>query len=392
MKKKIPLAQLVVGLAGLFAAGSVLSQATQGVTKNEIVIATITDLSGPISYVGRQTRNGMQMRVDEINAAGGINGRKLRLLVEDNGYDPKRSVLAAQKLVNSDNVFAILYHAGSAMNIAAMPILFERNVINFMPASGSRAMFEPPDRLKIAMTSPNFDQIEVGVPFLIKQKKHTKVCAIYQDDEFGQEHLRGAEAGLKKVNLALTERVTYKRGSTDFSSQVAKTKQAGCTMVVLGALVRETVGILSEARKNDYNPDFLAGESGYTAQVAELGGAAVENLYAVHAFNTPYADDSSKAMRDFYAAYKAKYNEGPQQLSMYSYYVVDVFAKAAAKAGPNLTTDSFLNVMETTIFPNVFGGGNFSISKTDRLGIRELRVSQIQKGRWVNVSELLSVR
>jgi branched-chain amino acid transport system substrate-binding protein len=97
-------------------------------------------------------------------------------------------------------------------------------------------------------------------------------------------------------------------------------------------------------------------------------------------------------MRDFYAAYKAKYNEGPQQLSMYSYYVVDVFAKAAAKAGPNLTTDSFLNVMETTTFPHVFGGGNFSISKTDRLGIRELRVSQIQKGRWVNVSELLSVR
>ncbi len=392
MKKTNRSTRLATGVAAMLLGSVVMAQTTPGVTKDEIVVGTITDLSGPISYVGKQTRNGMQMRVDEINAAGGINGRKIKLLVEDNGYDPKRSVLAAQKLVNSDGVFAILYHAGSAMNIAAMPILFDRNVINFMPASGSRAMFDPPDRLKIAMTSPNFDQIEVGVPFLIKQKKHTKVCAIYQDDEFGQEHLRGAESGLKKVGLTLTEKVTYKRGSTDFSSQVAKTKQAGCTMVVLGALVRETVGILGEARKNDYNPDFLAGESGYTAQVHELGGAAVEGLYAVHAFNTPYADDASKPMRDFYAAYKAKYNEGPQQISMYSYYVMDVFAKAAAKAGPNLTTDAFLNVMETTTFPNVFGGGAFSVSKTDRLGIRELRVSQIQKGKWTNVSELLSAR
>jgi len=389
---KLPLRRLLAGLGTALLACAAMAQNSQGVTKDEIVVGTITDLSGPIAYVGKNTRNGLQLRVDEINAAGGINGRKIRLLVEDNGYDPKRSVLAAQKLVNSDGVFAILYHAGSAMNIAAMPILFERGVINFMPASGARAMFEPPDWLKIALTSPNFDQMEVGVPYLIKQKKHTKVCAIYQDDEFGQEHLRGAESGLKKAGLTLADRATFKRGATDFSSQVAKIKQTGCTMVVLGSLVRETIGIVSEAHKNDYNPDFLAGESGYNTQVAELGGPGLDGLYAVHAFNTPYADDPSKAMRNFYANYKAKFGEAPQQTGMYAYYAMDIFGKAVAKAGPNLTTDSFLNVMESTTFPNPFGGGDFSISKADRLGIRELRVSQIQKGRWTNVSELLSAR
>ena len=98
-------------ITGLFAATFVATVAiaqTQGISKSEIVIGTIQDLSGPIAAYGKQARNGIQMRVDEINAKGGINGRKFKLMVEDNGYDPKKALLAAQKLVTNDEVFAIL--------------------------------------------------------------------------------------------------------------------------------------------------------------------------------------------------------------------------------------------------------------------------------------------
>ena len=88
---------LLLALALVFGANSAI--ADQGVSSNEILLGTIQDLSGPLAGYGKAVRNGVQMRIDEINEQGGINGRKLRLVTEDSGYDPKRAVLAAQKLV-----------------------------------------------------------------------------------------------------------------------------------------------------------------------------------------------------------------------------------------------------------------------------------------------------
>jgi len=118
----------------------------QGVSKDEILIGSIQDLSGPIAGFGKQVRNGMLLRVDEINEQGGINGRKLKLLVEDSAYDPKKAVLAAQKLVNQDKIFIMIGHIGTAQNNAAMPVQFEKNVINFFPVTAAREMYEPLNR------------------------------------------------------------------------------------------------------------------------------------------------------------------------------------------------------------------------------------------------------
>ena len=89
-----------MALAAALAIAGPAEAEQQGVSKNEIVVGSIQDLSGPLAGFGKQDRLGMMLRVDEINEQGGINGRKLRLIVEDSGYDPKKAVLAAQKLVN----------------------------------------------------------------------------------------------------------------------------------------------------------------------------------------------------------------------------------------------------------------------------------------------------
>ncbi|RYG06610.1 MAG: ABC transporter substrate-binding protein, partial [Burkholderiales bacterium] len=107
------------------ATGTAAAQGAPGVTKTEITVGTIQDLSGPLAGYGKQIRLGMQQAVDEINEMGGVNGRKIKLLVEDSGYDPKRAVLAAQKLVTQNNgIFAMVGHLGTAQNMAAMPVQF----------------------------------------------------------------------------------------------------------------------------------------------------------------------------------------------------------------------------------------------------------------------------
>ena len=131
-----------------FAAPAAIAAEQQGVSKNEIVIGSIQDLSGPIAGFGKQVRLGMMLRVDEINEQGGINGRKLKLLVEDSAYDPKKAVLAAQKLVNQDKIFIMAAHIGTAQNLAAMPVQFEKNIVNFFPVTAAREMYEPLHKLK----------------------------------------------------------------------------------------------------------------------------------------------------------------------------------------------------------------------------------------------------
>src|SRR6187431_978154 len=239
--------------AAALAATASLAGADQGVSKTEITIGTIQDLSGPLAGFGKQVRLGMMLRVDEINEQGGINGRKLKLLVEDSGYDPKKAVLAAQKLVNQDKIFIMIGHIGTAQNNAAMPVQFEKNVINFFPITAAREMYEPFHRLKYSFAATYFDQVRTAMPKLVKDKGAKKVCVIYQDDEFGLEVLRGGEAGLKTMGMEFAEKTSYKRGATDFSSQVARMKSSGCDFVLLGTIIRETIGTIAESRKAGFS-------------------------------------------------------------------------------------------------------------------------------------------
>jgi branched-chain amino acid transport system substrate-binding protein len=384
--------RLTIGLTAAFAAlAAPAAWAQQGVTKDEIVLGSIQDLSGPIAAFGKQTRLGMMLRVDEINEQGGINGRKIKLLVEDSAYDPKRAVLAAQKLVNQDKIFMMVAHIGTAQNLAAMPVQFEKNIVNFMPVTAAREMYEPYHKLKYSFAVPYYEQMRVMLPKMVKDKGAKKVCAIHQDDEFGLEVVRGAEAGLKTINMEIAEKTSYKRGATDFSSQVARMKAANCDMVVLGTIIRETIGTIGESRKTGFSPTFVGTSACYTDLIHKLGGPAMNGLYATMGAQHPYLDEASQPIRFWANKYKTKFNEDPTVFSAYGYSIIDSFAKAASKAGGNLTTDSFIKAMDTMTFPpDMFGSAEATYTPKKRLGSAASRLSQIVDGKWKVVSDYVT--
>jgi branched-chain amino acid transport system substrate-binding protein len=386
---KSPFTPVATVLAAALALLAGASQAqSQGVSKSEILVGSIQDLSGPLAGYGKQLRNGMMLRVEEVNAQGGVNGRKLKLVVEDSAYDPKKAVLAAQKLVNQDKVFMVMGSLGTAQNMAAMPVQFEKNVVNFMPLTAAREMYEPFHKLKYSFAATYYDQMRLGLPKLVKEKGAKKVCTIYQDDDFGLEVMRGGEAGLKTMNMEFAEKTTYKRGATEFSSQVARMKGAGCELVVLGTIIRETIGTIGEARKTGFSPVFLGTSAAYTDLIHKLGGKAMDGLYATMTVQNPYLDDASQPIRFWATKYKTAFNEDPAVFSAYGYIVVDMFITAAAKAGANLTTDSFIKAMDTMTFPrDIFGGDVQTFTATKRLGSDTSRLSQIVDGKWKVMSE-----
>src|SRR5438477_4595798 len=199
-----------ISIAALALSAAAPALAQQGVSSTEIVIGTAQDLSVPIVNFSKAAVNGMRMRIDEANAAGGVNGRKLRLVVEDHGYDPKKAVLAAQKLVQQDKIFAALGSIGTPTAVAAMPIYLDAKVAHLFPLSAAREMFELIAPLKFSFAATYYVQIRAGIKRLVKEKGLKKICTLYQDDDFGLEVMRGAEHGLKDLGAAYVERTTYK--------------------------------------------------------------------------------------------------------------------------------------------------------------------------------------
>jgi branched-chain amino acid transport system substrate-binding protein len=279
-------------------------------------------------------------------------------------------------------------HTGTAMNNASMPIQFEKNVINFLPVTAAREMYEPLNRLKYSSAVTNFDQVKTLQPRMVNEKGVKQVCPIYHDDELGLEAPRGGAAALKAMNMDFTEKTSFKRGSTDFSSQVARMKGAGCVLVVMGTIIRETIGTIGEARKTGFNPVFIGTSASYTELIHKLGGKAMDGLYATMGAQQPYLDEASQPLRFWATKYKTKFNEDPTIFSVYGYQIIDAFAKAAAKAGANLSTDSFIKAMDsTTIAPDIFGAAEATFSATKRLGSNASRLSQIVDGRWKVISD-----
>jgi branched-chain amino acid transport system substrate-binding protein len=188
--------------------------------------------------------------------------------------------------------------------------------------------------------------------------------------------------------MEFTEKTSYKRGATDFSSQVAKMKGSGCELVVLGTIIRETIGTIGEARKTGFNPVFFGSSASYTWLIPKLGGKAMDGLISTMGAQHPYLDEASQPLRFWATKYKTRFNEDPDVFAVYGYAIVDAFIKGAAKAGPNLSTDSFIKAMDTMVIPqDMFGSAEATFGPKKRLGSDASRLSQIVDGKWKVISD-----
>src|SRR6266446_6887305 len=195
----------MMAAAALAAIATQASAETRGVTKTEITLGMPTDLSGVAATYGVSSANAVKMRFDEVNEAGGVNGRKIRVIIEDQGYQVPKAVQACNKLINRDKVFAFVAPLGTPMNNACFKDQFAAGVPNLFPLSAARSMYEPYERLKCCGAASYVDQIRSGVNYFVKEKGKKAICVMYQDTDFGKEVLEGAEIQAKKLGVKLVE-------------------------------------------------------------------------------------------------------------------------------------------------------------------------------------------
>ncbi|MBR1165412.1 ABC transporter substrate-binding protein [Bradyrhizobium sp. DASA03005] len=367
----------------------------EGISATEIVIGTHQDLSGPIKGWGVPVSNGMKMAVEEVNAAGGINGRKIRLVVEDSGYDPKKAVLASQKLIERDKIFAMVGPMGSPTVLAAQDILLDAGVMQLFPLTAAEFTFKfdpakPQERLKFNNLLPYVESTRAALKYMIEAKNFKKPCIMHQDDEYGKNVLDGFNQQLAAMKVQPASITSYKRGASDFSAQVAKMKSDGCDLVVLGAVLREPIGTMSEAKKLGWDVTFLGATPVNVLEVPALGKETVEGLYAASNFEIPYEDTAKGKVKDWLVNYKKMFGADANTQAIIGYNAVMTFAHYANKAGKDLTGQKMLDALESgDKFQDIFNSPPTVFSKTNHLATTVTQVQQVKNGRWVLVKDNL---
>ena len=366
----------------------------QGISATEIVIGTHQDLSGPIKFWGVPVSNGMKMAAEEINAAGGIHGRKIKLILEDIGYDPKRAVLASQKMVERDKVFAMVGPMGSPTVLAAQDILFDAGVMQLFPLTAAEFTFKfdpakPQERLKFNNLLPYVESTRAAVKYMMEAKNFKKPCIMHQDDEYGKNVLDGFTQQVAAMKLKPASVTSYKRGASDFSAQVAKMKSDGCDMVVLGTVIRETIGAMGEAKKLGWDVTFLGATPTNVLEVPALGKEAVEGLYAASRLRNPvrrHGQGQGQGLARQLQEDVRHRRQHPGDHRLQRHDDVCLLCRQGGQ-GPDRPEDDGRAGIRRRSSCDIFNSPPTKFSKTDHLANTITQVQQIKNGRWVLVKE-----
>ena len=388
-------AMLAVGVllaAGALAGVALAQNESRGVSKTEIVLGMHTDLSGPAATYGVSSSNAVKMRFDEINDKGGIHGRKIRLVVEDTQYQVPRAVQAGAKLINRDRIFAMVAPLGTPMNNALFKDQFDAGVPNLFPLSAARSMYEPFNKLKFYGAASYVDQVRAGINYFVAKKGKKALCAMYQDTDFGKEVLDGVQLQADKLKIKVVETTTHKPTDQDFTAQITRLKAAGCDLVVLGTIVRDSIVPYATARKIGWTDvDFLGSAASYDLFVAAAQGGVTEGLYAMGLTDMPYRDTFGPAAQAWFDRYKERYKNDPNIGAIYGHVAADLTALGLEKAGADLTLNAFVKGLESVRgYRDIFNGPEANFGPDKHQGANSSFLAVVKGGRWVRLTDPLS--
>ncbi|MEP2717184.1 ABC transporter substrate-binding protein [Pseudophaeobacter sp.] len=389
MKKftsKVMAGTLIAGAMAL-AAGSAAQADSQGVTDSEVVFGSVNDLSGIFAAVGVPATNGANMRFAEANAAGGVHGRQIRFVVEDNGYQIPRAMQGYNKLLNRDKVFGMLLSLGTPMNIAGFKLLDPKGIPNVGPLSAARQMLQDPVENKFIGFSSYYDQVKAGVTYLAGEFDAKEVCSMYIPSDFGKEIKESAEETAAALGLTFAAETSHKPDELDFVGSLTKLKAAGCDVIAMGLGVRQGITVVGTAKKLGWTDvKFLNTSAGFLGVVAAVPGGVTEGLYASAGWVDLIARAEDEAPAKFIADYETAFGHPASGFAMLGYSAADTVIRALEAAGPDLTQEAFVKGMESLQYHDALTDTDISYSADDHRGADDIVISIVEGGKWKELS------
>jgi branched-chain amino acid transport system substrate-binding protein len=382
---------VIAGVSGLLAAPAIIGRAraaTRGVSDTEITIGMMTDLSGVTAVQGTNAANSIRMAFEDVNAKGGINGRKIRFIAEDMEYMVPKAVQAMNKLVNRDNIFLAISSGGTPQMDAVLPMMSEKQVPSVFPLTCARSMYLPLSPYKYGQFASYYDQMRSGVKYFVAEKGKKALCAMYQDSDFGRDVMAGAVDQLKAMNMTMVAETAHKSTDTDFNGAIAKVRDANCDLILLATIVRDTTIILSTVKKIGWNVDLLGQSASYDTSVATAPGGVGEGFFSMTPGLYAYPDDQRPAVREFAQKYRTATGREPNFLGETGWTTGQLVLLALDRAGRDLNVDTLIKSIESIKdFHDIFGGPPLSFGPGQHHGSSASFLAVIHNGRWVAASD-----
>ena len=346
--------------------------AEDGVSADSITFGQAAVLEGPASALGQGMRTGIQAAFDEINARGGVHGRKLKLISRDDGYEPDRAIAETRKLINEDKVFALIGPVGTPTSAAAQPIATAAKVPFIGAFTGAGFLRNPKLENVINLRASYGAETEAWIKHLTEDLKIKKIAIFYQDDAFGRAGLDGVKAAMSKRGLDLAEEATYERNTVAVKTALLALRRAAPEAVVMVGAYKPCAELIKLAHKLELNPVFVnISFVGASALAKELGpdgrGVVVSQV-------VPFPWDTSlKVVADYQAAIKG----APDFVSLEGYLVGRLAIAAREKIGGEPTREALLKVIKDTGKFDI-GGLAMTFGPTKNEGLDQVFLTVIQ--------------
>jgi branched-chain amino acid transport system substrate-binding protein len=365
------------------AACALLGRAETGVTSTEILIGMSNAQTGPASGLGKKLKEGATAYFNRVNDAGGIHGRKIKLVSYDDGYEPERAAAMTAKLINEDKVFTLFGYVGTPTSSAALPLVSKAQVPYIAPFTGAEMLRNPVNKIVFNVRGSYFDETESMVERLMKDLNIRKVGVFIQDDAYGNAGKAGVMRALMKNNLQLAGEGKYKRNTVDVDAGLAALKEAKPEAVVMVGTYKACAAFVKKAKAAGFAPKFLNVSFVGTSDFIREAGADGEGVYITQVVPSP--DDASVALVKQYQADMKESGAGEfDYTSLEGYLDAVVLVEALKKSGKDLTRTGFVNVFES--MQTDVGGVKVEFSARSHQGLKGTFHTVVKAGKPVPIT------
>ncbi|MCI0416551.1 ABC transporter substrate-binding protein [bacterium] len=320
--------------------------------ESEIVIGEYGSLTGTTATFGISTRNGVDLAIDEVNQSGGLLGKKVRVIVEDDQGKPEEAQTVVTKLINKDRVVAVLGEVASSRSLAAAPVCQSNRIPMITPSSTNPKVTQIGDFIfRVCFIDPfqGFVMAKFASQTL-KMKNVAILRDIKNDYSVGLADV--FVENFKKMGGNIVTDQSYSEGDTDFSAQLTSIQSANPEAIFVPGYYTEAGLIARQARKLGFTIPLMGGDGWDSPKLWEIGGEALNDCYYSNHYSV---DDPSPAIQKFVADYKKRYNQVPDALAALGYDAARILFHALRTAGTTEATKVRDVIAQTKGFAGVTG-------------------------------------